>query len=250
MNGKPGATKKSMRQRTSKIKFVTAMVILTLMFGLITGWIGSFAGFLMTFTLRHLKWTKPSGSLATTMFWLANAVGNLACAFLVQYFRTGTLFFCFILIAVTALSGLAVSSIFLADAPVWICILLTGFAMSIMWPAAFTWTEERVTSVTGYIASLFLVAGSLGGMLNPLAIGYTMDNITNIGYVYWILGEGVFLLTLFVAVSVLHWNTGTKASGKPESEGTEQNLIKKFEARYVKSKKYLENESKCVADSR
>lgn len=77
-----------------------------------------------------------------------------------------------------------------------------------------------------------------------------MDNITNIGYVYWILGEGVFLLTLFVAVSVLHWNTGTKASGKPESEGTEQNLIKKFEARYVKPKEYLENESKCVADSR
>lgn len=93
--------------------------------------------------------------------------------------------------------------------------------MSVMWPAFFTWTEERVTSVTGHIASLFLVAGSVGAMLNPLAIGYTMDNLTNLGFVYWTLGEAVFLVFLFIAVSCLYWNVGTDATIKLNTKQVE-----------------------------
>ena len=184
----------------------TAILMITFMFLIITGWIYSFSGFLMSFVLNQLNWSKSDGSLTTTLFWTAFAVGNITCAFLVQCFRTQTLLFCYCLISIISLSGLAAASFYVAHTPVLVCILLTGFSMSIMWPGVFMWTEEKVTSVTGRVASLFLAAGSLGAMLNPLAIGYTMDNITSLSFIYWTLGEAVALMILFVTVSALYWN--------------------------------------------
>ena len=219
-----GETEKTTeRQHLFRVKFVTAVIMLTFLFGILTGWLESSVGFIMTFALRHLKWTKPEGSLATTMFWVAYAFGSFLCIFLVQCFRTGTLLLCYILLSIICLSGLTAASFYMAHTPVWICFLLTGFSMSIMWPAVLTWTEERVTSVTGRIASLFLVAGSVCSMLSPLAIGYTMDNIADICYTYWILGEAVLLLILFLSVSALYWNVDLDQSEQPADEETKEN---------------------------
>ena len=208
------------KQHFSKVKYVTAVIILAILFGILTGLLESSVGLLMTFSLRHLKWTKPEGSLATTMFWVAYALGSFLCIFLVQCFRTGTLLLCYLLLSIISLSGLTAASIYMTHTPVWICFLLTGFSMSVMWPAVFTWTEERVTSVTGRIASLFLVAGSVCSMLNPLAIGYTMDKVANICYTYWILGEAVLLLILFLSLSALYWNVDLDQSGQPADKET------------------------------
>ena len=217
-----------------KFKFVIAVILLTLLFGVITGWIDSFAGFMMSFSIRHLKWAKSAGSLATTMFWVAYAIGNFLCIFLVQCFRTGTLLFSYFIISIVGTSALIASGIYMAFAPVWISVLLTGFSMSIMWPGVFTWTEETVTPVNGKIASLFLVAGAVGFMVNPLAVGYTMDNLHNLWYTYCHFGEAIFLTVIFVIVSIMYWN---KDVYKPDvnTRDVELDLIKNSETKHVHS---------------
>ena len=216
-----------------KIKFIIAVILLTLLFGMITGWIDSFAGFLMSFAIRQLSWTKDDGSYATTMFWVAYAIGNFMCIFLVQCFRTGTLLFIYFTISILGLSGLIASSIHQASASVWICVLLTGFSMSIMWPGVFTWTEETVTPVTGKIASLFLVAGAVGFMVNPLATGYTMDNLTNLAYCYFHFGEAVFLTLIFVTVSLMYWKVVRKEEANGNMTDVEMDLINNTEKRHL-----------------
>ena len=216
-------------QTKHKIKFIVAVVLLTLLFGIITGWIDSFAGFLMSFSTRHLSWTKPEGSLATTMFWVAYAIGNFMCIFLVQCFRTGTLLFCYFILSIVGTAVLIAASIHIASAPVWVAIIITGFSMSIMWPGVFTWTEETVTPVNGKIASLFLVAGAVGFMVNPPAVGYTMDNITDIGYGYWHFGEAVFLLGIFVTVAIMYWNEGVNRNNTEKPKDVELKLMRNSE---------------------
>ena len=216
----------SENKRKMHVKFIIAVILLTLLFGMITGWIDSFAGFLMSFSIRHLSWTKDDGSYATTMFWVAYAIGNFMCIFLVQCFKTGTLLFIYFIISILGLSGLIASGIYQASTPVWICVLLTGFSMSIMWPGVFTWTEETVTPVTGKIASLFLVAGAVGFMVNPLATGYTMDNLTNLAYCYFHFGEAVFLTAIFVTVSLMYWKVQRKDETKGNTTEVEMDLIR------------------------
>mmetsp|Transcript_34964 Transcript_34964/g.57824 ORF Transcript_34964/g.57824 Transcript_34964/m.57824 type:complete len:157 (+) Transcript_34964:157-627(+) len=53
----------------------------------------------------------------------------------------------------------------------WVATGVLGFAMASVFPSALTWAE-RVTTVSGRIASLFVVAAALGEMLVPLAIGF------------------------------------------------------------------------------
>lgn len=220
-------------QKESKIKYVIAVILLTLLFGIITGWIDSFAGFLMSFSIRHLKWSKPQGSLVTTIFWVTYAIGNLMCVFLVQCFRTGTLLFSYFMISIAGLAGLIAASIYVAPAPVWVSVSLTGFSMSIMWPGVFTWTEETVTPVTGKIASLFLVAGAVGFMVNPLLTGYTMDNFTNLSYCYVHFGEALLLTSIFVTVSIMYWNSTKTEEKEKETDkaDVEMDLIKRSEVR-------------------
>ena len=216
-------------KRKLQVKFIIAVILLTILFGMITGWIDSFAGFLMSFSIRHLSWTKDDGSYATTMFWVAYAIGNFMCIFLVQCFRTGTLLFIYFTISILGTSGLIASGIYQASIPVWICVLLTGFSMSIMWPGVFTWTEETVTPVTGKIASLFLVAGAVGFMVNPLATGYTMDNITNLSYCYFHFAEAVVLTAIFVTVSLMYWKVQRNNETQGNTTEVEADLIKSNE---------------------
>jgi MFS family permease len=75
--------------------------------------------------------------------------------------------------------------------------------MSIIFPTIFSWTEAEVLRVTGRIASLFLIGSSSGTMVNPIVLGFLMDELTPMWFCYLLLGESVMLFVLFIAALFL-----------------------------------------------
>ncbi|PVD30383.1 hypothetical protein C0Q70_09648 [Pomacea canaliculata] len=61
---------------------------------------------------------------------------------------------------------------------VWVCTVLAGISMSSIFPTGFLWMEEEFVRVTGRVASSILVASSSGTMVNPIALGALMQNLT------------------------------------------------------------------------
>ena len=192
------------RKTPSKPVFIFVMVILTLLLLLITGWIDTFAGFLTTFCIRELGWSKDSGVLATTVFWIAFCVANFLTIFLLRCFSTEVLLFAYLALSLVSFIGLLLSSYYKCVPLVWTCIALTGTSMSIMWPAIFAWTEETVTEVSRKVSSLFLIAGGVGLMVNPLILGYLMDHVAPLWYVYFLMAEGVIIFISFTVIAIIY----------------------------------------------
>ena len=168
----------------------------------------TFMSFLSTFVVRQLKWTKFYGALLTSAFWAAFAVGRLAGIFLVVIFAPVTLIFMHASLELIAMAGIFLSAWYNIDIGMWIFAPILGFAMSVIFPSVFTWTEESFLPVSGRISSLFLFGACCGSSINPIILGEIMDHYSNMWFVYLLSGEAVLLflillLALYICKKVL-----------------------------------------------
>ncbi|XP_060561454.1 sodium-dependent glucose transporter 1B-like, partial [Ruditapes philippinarum] len=160
----------------------------------------TFFGYLATFCISYLQWSSSTSSYATSLFWTTYSVGRLAGVFLIKWFLPVQLLSSFLALLIISFVGLLIASLTYSIELVWLFIALVGFAMSITFPCVFSWTHENVIEVTGVISSVFLIAASSGQMLNPLFLGYLMDNISPIWFVFILLGESCLCLATFMTV--------------------------------------------------
>lgn len=193
-----------LRKRPSRQVFIIVMIVLTILLLLITGWIDSFAGYITTFCIRELEWSKESAVLAASVFWIAFCVANFFTIFLMQCFNTETLMFAYFILSMISFIGLLMSSIYKIVALAWVSVALVGVSMSIMWPAMFAWTEETVTEVTRRISSLYLIASGTGLMVNPILLGFLMDHVAEIWFVYLLMGEGFVIFVAFTFIAIIY----------------------------------------------
>ncbi|XP_052248788.1 sodium-dependent glucose transporter 1-like isoform X4 [Dreissena polymorpha] len=159
----------------------------------------TFSGFLATFCVNYLKWDKGISSFATSLHWMGFSIGRFLGIFLITFFRPVQLLCSYQIFLILAFIAFTVCSFTLTKIGVWIFIPLAGFSMSVIWPCVFIWTEESILKVTGQISSMFLVASSFGLLINPLIVGYLMQNISPVAFVFVLLAEcflcfGTFLL--------------------------------------------------------
>lgn len=159
--------------------------------------------FITTFCVTQFSWSKSKGSYLNSAFWAAYAFGRFSGIFTIQIIKPSKMILIYMIGLILSYVGLLVSAMFDFDIGIWICLPLSGFSMSIIFPTLFTWTEISLLPVTGAVASLFVVCGSLGSILNPLAIGTLMDNVTAMYFCYLLLGESVILFFLFLSALYL-----------------------------------------------
>ena len=79
----------------------------------------------------------------------------------------------------------------------------TGVAMSCILPSRPTFAQEAVTRISGIIASALLFAGDVGAMVNPILLGYLMEYVTPMWYIYLSLLEAAFCFVIFTITSVI-----------------------------------------------
>lgn len=177
--------------------------ILSLLIIIYCGTDDTYAGFLMTFAITQLKWSKSQGSFATSLHWICFGLARLGCIFLVRFVKTSKLIVIFATLLVISFTGLFISTIYDIKPLIWIFIGCPGISMSLIFPAMFTWTNENVVNVSGKISAMFLMSASTGVMLFPILFGYAMEQFSPIWFVYLLLGQSVTWLVLFSSTLIL-----------------------------------------------
>lgn len=157
----------------------------------------TFAGFLTTFVIKELNWTNSQGSYITSGHWALFATGRFLGIFLVRFFSPAKMIFTYNTMMLISLLGFLLTSLHGVVFGVWAFTLLTGFSMSVVFPTVFMWTEQRFLRVTGKIASIFLVAASVGFMVNPIFLGTLMETFSPMWFSYLLFGETVLLMSLY-----------------------------------------------------
>lgn len=157
----------------------------------------TFAGFLTTFVVKELNWTNSQGSYITSGHWALFATGRFLGIFLVRFFSPAKMIFTYNTMMLISLLGFLLTSLHGVVVGIWTFTLLTGFSMSVVFPTVFMWTEQRFLRVTGKIASIFLVAASVGFMVNPLFLGMLMETFSPMWFSYLLFGETFLLMSLF-----------------------------------------------------
>lgn len=203
---------------------ISVLVILSLIIAAYTAMEDTYAGFLMTFTVKHLNWTKPQGSFATSVFWTSFAVGRFSGIFIVNFFRQARLLRVYSLMIITSFICLVATSFYHIGEGVWIASVITGFAMSIFFPIFFSWTEERFFHVDGKITALIMTTAMIGVIINPIILSRVMDT-KPIWFGYLLLIESILLFLFFtIGVYIAKLIKKSRIENRMENDGVEETL--------------------------
>ncbi|KAL3831379.1 hypothetical protein ACJMK2_023131 [Sinanodonta woodiana] len=173
----------------------------------------TYATYLMTFCLRHLKWSKADGSTASSLYWIGFCFGRFMGIFMAGFFQSTTLMLSFCIMIILSFFGLLLGSLFYVQPLVCVFIAVVGFAFSPIFPSVFSWTEERFFPVSGRVASLFMLSSSTGMAIVPIYLGYMMEHYNAISFVYVMIGLSTFCLficivtLLFAKIFIPEWHT-------------------------------------------
>lgn len=179
---------------------VLVLVMLMVFLGLYCALEDGFNNFLATFCVNELKWTKYVASVATALYWASFTGGRFLGIFLAHVFKAIKLIFILCTMLFIGFLGFFLTSHFKLYEGIWISTGLVGSSMSMIFPLIFSWTEESILPVTGLVSSLFLIAASAGSMVNPIVLGYLMDQSTSMWFSYIMLGESVLLVMILFLV--------------------------------------------------
>jgi len=177
---------------------VAMLLLLSLLMFVYVGTEDTYAGYLMTFVTTELCWSKASGSLATSVFWICFGVTRLLCIPLIQYVNIETLMLLFSISLVISFAGLLLATMYNTYYLIWIFFGLPGVSMSIIFAAMFTWTNDNVVKVSGKFLSLMMTSASAGIMSFPILYGYTMDHLSPIWFVYLLLTQSIVWVVVYI----------------------------------------------------
>ncbi|XP_062600751.1 sodium-dependent glucose transporter 1A-like [Saccostrea cucullata] len=180
----------------------------------------SFAGFLTTFVTSQLHWSNADGSYITSAYWSSFAVGRFLGIFLVRWFSPAKMIFTYNCALLLSLLGFLLTSQYDVIYGVWIFSVLAGLSMSVIFPTVFMWTEQKFLKVTGKIASLFLVAASVGFMINPPIVSVLMETFTPMWFSYLLFGETAVLFVLYFSGLFISRKIASKQPGMADQELT------------------------------
>ncbi|XP_045168053.2 sodium-dependent glucose transporter 1A-like [Mercenaria mercenaria] len=199
-------TKKTIPQReyflSKKMKIVfTILLALTLTFYVMSE--RSFIGFLMTFIITELGWSKARGSSASSAFWIAFATGRLSGIIIVKYVHLSIVIMTFFLIITSGAVLLWLAVIYGINLLIWISVAIVGYGMSVIFASIFLWLSENIRKLTGKMASVLFIFFSSGAMVFPILVGHLMDKVSQMWFIYTQLILFCAMCSLFIFVLVL-----------------------------------------------
>ncbi|XP_061180631.1 sodium-dependent glucose transporter 1C-like [Saccostrea echinata] len=184
-------------KRSQKRLRVAGFINMTVYVGVYYGIVDTFAGFLTTFIVSELKWTNSEGNYLTSGHWTLFAAARFLGIFLVNCISPVKMIFIYNLLMLISLFGFLITSLYDVTIGIWLFTCLLGFALSVIFPTVVMWTEMKFVRVTGKVASIFLVAASIGSSVNPPVLGILMENFTPMWFSYLLLAETVVLIVLY-----------------------------------------------------
>ncbi|XP_060081918.1 sodium-dependent glucose transporter 1A-like [Ylistrum balloti] len=190
------------RQLPIALKF-SALGMMICIAALISSIEEAFVGFLTTFCVIYLKWTKSRGAVLTSVCGFSVVFGRLFSVVIIQFINPMTLTGVHALITMLSFVGLYVSTLHTSTVGIYICAIGFGYGRSAILASVLSWIDEIVTPVTGKISALvYFVITSLVA-INPVILGSMMENLRDIWYVLLLLGESVLLVIFYTAAALI-----------------------------------------------
>ncbi|XP_064614015.1 sodium-dependent glucose transporter 1A-like [Liolophura sinensis] len=217
------------QHQRSTMKIPVKMCALALLGSFLFLYAGSFdcfSGFLMTFAVKQLDWTKPSGLLLTSAYWAAFAVSRGLAVLIARFLGPDKMIFGNYITLIGALVGIMFASMHSSTA-MWICTVFVGLAMSSTFPAAFTWTERELFRVSGKLSAFLILSASTGTMVLPVLLGYLFQEHSKFWYLYLVLGSAIACTCIFAILVALAKCQKSQLSGRGGADFVEQEVFKK-----------------------
>ena len=158
---------------------------------------------LPSFFVIQFEWTTSEASVATSGFWIGKAVARFAGIFLSSRMKQSLMIPLFSITYIVSAIALTVAAIYSLNTLAWVVTATMGVGLSVLRSCLFTMTEEKITHVSGKVASLYLVFFVLGGVLDPLYTGYLMDDNSAMWFTYLLVLESSLFFVLFIIVKLL-----------------------------------------------
>jgi len=178
------------------------------------------AGFLRTYAVDQLDFSKDNASYINTAFWISFTLGRLCFFGLAKFISIRKI----IMIETTAITIIAaLMNIFATSHSLayWILLQPLGFFLAPLWPSGIGWSDFHV-ELTGVAMGLVLLGGSLGGICHLRIIGYIYEHIGPRTFLYQI---QVYAVIAFVLASILNL-MGYRHGSRFDVENKKEKTIK------------------------
>ena len=163
----------------------------------------TFNSYLTSYCVKYFGWTKSNGSYAAVVYWIFFCVGRFIGICIIHIVNLSKLLFGFISFLVLSSIGFALCGYYKIDLGIWITSGCIGLGVSITFPTAVSWVEENLFPVTGKISAVMFIAASSAAVVNPIILGFLMEEVTPLWFPYLITIENTMLLVVFFICVVL-----------------------------------------------
>lgn len=195
-------TSKVTREAPKKIKIIFFFMIGAMLFFSVA-MDEVFSNYLATYCVEYFHWSKKSAALITSVFFVLVVISRVVSIVGDKWFDTLVYTGVNLTLVLLSVLGIMLISVYNLYNAAWFFTPLFGFARSSIFALLFSWTNEYITRVTGRISSFYYVTGMMGSALNPILLGYLMENYGLIWFCYLNLIESILILVVYVFAAFL-----------------------------------------------
>ena len=181
----------------------TMLVLFCVLFALYCAIEENFSSFVTLFVVSHHGWSKSMGVEIVSVFWATFALFRFIAIFALHYISPTTLLFMCLSSLVVSLLAFLISSVLYYALGIWIAAGFIGSSMSATFPCGFSCMEQEFTAVSGSITCLIMITSSIGCIINPIFIGYAMQKLSIMWFIYILVFESIVCLSVFLILIVL-----------------------------------------------
>lgn len=147
-----------------------------------------------------MDWIKLVGFFVILMYWVVFGGGWFCGIFFVKFLIFVWMICMYIGFLIVVFMGLFLIFNEGYDMGVWVCVMLVGFVLFIIFFIMFIWIEEEFLIIIGKVVLLFLIVLLLGMMVNFIVFGILMDRLMLMWFCYLLFIESVLFLVFYLLV--------------------------------------------------
>ncbi|CAH1783060.1 unnamed protein product [Owenia fusiformis] len=188
-------------QMSNKLYRIKMLIFVFLIYFTNAGVLITMSELVTTFAIQGLHWTKDHGTVIASVY---GGAGTLSC--ILGVFATKILSLSqinLIKILTTVLSMIImVAFVQLHASVLWLTVLVAGLSHGGLSATIYSWFQTNVMQVTGIVASISAIGGSLSAMSVPLLTATLMENVDFMYFAYMLLGNMVMVGVVAICIYV------------------------------------------------
>jgi len=205
---KPKSDTSKPEDQKSKRRYYTLVFIMSLCLYLYCSAEAAFGAWIFTYSIDEYSLADADAAYITSIFWGVFTLGRLVSVFVSKKIKLQHILLVNVTCCVLCITTLILVEKYKIVPILWILSGFYGFVKAPMYPTIFSYASKPIgINIDRIVTSLFVVAGSLGGVTFPFIIGKAMRLISPTAMLTIILGVEVVLYIIlhFVVFGIPKW---------------------------------------------